>query len=105
MSVLDEMAALEAKIAARIRELAPLAAEHERLRQYADKLGIDPLPMTPSLVHLGAGRGQLRRASAPRRASRPARPSARQAGRSKRRAMVPRVAPTSSPSSLGASRE
>jgi hypothetical protein len=41
MSVLDEMAALEAKIAARIRELAPLAAEHERLRQYADKLGLD----------------------------------------------------------------
>jgi hypothetical protein len=41
MSVLDEMATLEAKIAARIRELAPLAAEHERLRQYADKLGLD----------------------------------------------------------------
>jgi hypothetical protein len=41
MSVLDEMAAMEAKIAARIRELAPLAAEHEQLRQYADKLGLD----------------------------------------------------------------
>jgi hypothetical protein len=41
MSVLDEMAALEARIAARIRELEPLAAEHERLRQYADKLGLD----------------------------------------------------------------
>jgi hypothetical protein len=41
MSVLDEMATLEVKIAARIKELAPLAAEHERLRQYADKLGID----------------------------------------------------------------
>ena len=46
-SVLDEVRGIEGRVAARLRELAPLVAEFEELRAVADRLGLDVAPGLP----------------------------------------------------------
>ena len=47
-SVLDEVRGIEGRVAARLRELAPLVAEFEELRAVADRLGLDLAPELPA---------------------------------------------------------
>ena len=66
-SVLDEVRGIEDRVAARLRELAPLVAEFEELRAVADRLGIEVEGAPPRRGPAPAGDGGTRAVGARRR--------------------------------------
>ena len=66
-SVLDEVRGIEDRVAARLRELAPLVAEFEELRSVAERLGIEVEGTPPRRGPAPAGDGGTRAVGARRR--------------------------------------
>jgi hypothetical protein len=101
MSVLDDLRHLEQQLVARLRELRPLVAEYEQLREVAERLGVqvkEPADGDTATPPTGAkrtsasrGPSSTRRVSA-RRETTPSRSRSMPAGRRRARAGVNREA-------------